>query len=183
MPSTYSGLSPSGDGGSGGSNGGRSQRDGLGAGVQGDGSGSLDGRDVVGQVVGVVVGVVADGAGGVAHSVSAGVGSNDDAGVGGGASNGAVGGRHSPAGVVDPASAEVGVGAGAERDLVGELARRSNASSDDTSLPVLEDLRGEDGGRHGHRGQGQEADHNTELVHFGERCVSLPSGEAFLYTR
>lgn len=120
---THSGLSPSGDGSSDGSDGGRSQRDGLGAGIQGDGSGGLDGRDVVGQVVGVVVGVVADGAGGVADSVSAGVGSHDDTGVGGGASNGAVGGRHSPAGVVDPASAEVGVGGRSEGDLVGELAR------------------------------------------------------------
>lgn len=75
------------------------------------------------------------------------------------------------AGVVDPSSAEVLIGSGTKRDLVGELANAGLGSSDDASLPLGEEVPREHGGGEGHGGQSKEDHDDTELVHFQLKTV------------
>lgn len=68
------------------------------------------------------------------------MGSDDGVCVGGGASNGAVSSRDNPTRVMNPATAEMCVGSGAHRSLVGKLSWGRISASNNTTLPILEDL-------------------------------------------
>lgn len=80
--------------------------------------------------------MVHDASDGHGGSVSARVSSNDHTGVGDGASDSAVSHRDGPAVVVDPTTAKMRVGRRAQRDLVRELTRAGDGSSDDARLEV-----------------------------------------------
>lgn len=132
---THPGQTPSSHDGKGSAtNTGCAQGDGLHQGGAHNLRGRPDEGDVVVQVVGVVVRVVRNARGRVDDSsIGEPVASHDTDGVCDGTSDGAVGGRDDPAGVVDPAPAEVGVGGGSQGDHVGELSVAGIVASDDAS--------------------------------------------------
>lgn len=124
---------------------GRAQRNGPDVGGVNDCVPSLDQRDVVGQCVGVVARVVHNSRCRVVNSWVSSAGSTlesskDNECIASIAINRAVSSRDNPSVVMDPASAEMEVSSCAQRGLVRELAGQSVGTSDNTTLPLAENV-------------------------------------------